>query len=310
MQSNGYIGLLENDTILMRHPKNNTHVKLYRIIALKTFQLTRNSIQGITDTTTALKFKNLSKRLLTETQRRYESYDSMIENALQNKDIKKAEKLSIEKIKIESDMKRLTSEFRKHDYLLDNPEHLLQPKTIEIYTIGGYVQSLDNLDPHIPVWVDHRSRVFDNAKILDGSHITENCIIYDNAIVKNSRIENYVRIHDDAYIESSNIKDLSEVKNSANLKNCILENSALAFENAIVENTIITTGALCRGKSKTKNTLVLDMARIQGDSDVSNCLLQGMSCLLTGTHDGLNFDEDTELESRIGEGEISNFAMR
>lgn len=310
MQSNGYIGLLENDTILMRHPKNNTHVKLYRTIALKTFQLTRSSIQGITDIDTALKFKNLAKRSLTEIENRYSSYDSMIENALKNKDSKKAEKLLIEKTKIESDMKRLTSEFRKYDYLIENPEYLTQPKTIEIYTIGGYVQSLDNLDADNPVWVDHRSRVFDNAKILDGSHISENCIIYDNAVVKNSRIENYVRIHDNAYVESSNVKDLSEVKNSANIKNCVLENSALVFENANVENSIITTGALCRGASQTKNTLVLDMSRIQGDSVVSNCLLQGMSCLLNGVHEGLNFNEETELESRIGEGEISKFPMR
>lgn len=307
MQSNGYIGLLDSDTILIKHPKKHREIRLHRIIALKTFQLKPTCIQGITDIETAKKHKQLIEKYLDSVKKTYDNFDSLIANAMEKNDNEKVKKLATEKIKCEHELNKLKSEYAKHDKLISDPDSLLNSKTIDIYTIGGYVESLDNLDPDNPVWIDHRGRVFDNAKILDNSHITENCLIFDDAVVINSRIEHYARIHDNAKIESSNIRDLVEIKNNAFVKNSVLENSSMVFENAKLDNCIMSTGTVCRGNSKIKNTIILDTSQIQGDSLVENCILENRSCLLNGEHIGVNFNETIELQSKTSEGEIPRY---
>jgi NDP-sugar pyrophosphorylase family protein len=307
MKSNGYIGLLDNDTIIIRHPKENREIKLHRVIAMRTFQISPKSIQGITDTETAQKHKKLMQRYLDTIQKAYDSFDGLISNAMEKNDAEKVKKLATEKIKCEYELNRYRSEFTKNDKLLDNPDSLIIPKTIEIYTIGGYVESLDNLDPDNPVWVDHRARVFGNAKILDGSYVTENCLVYDNAEIVNSRIENYARIHDNCRIESSHIKDLVEIKHNAVVKNSLLENASMVFEESQIDNCILNTGALCRGKSWVTNSIIIDTAQIQGDSRVTGCVLENRSCILSGTHTDSNYNENLELETRISEGEIPRY---
>lgn len=307
MKSNSYIGLLDSDTILVKHPKTQRQVKLHRVIAMKTFQLKPSNIQGINHIPTAEKHKLVMQKYLDSIQKTYDSFDSLIAAAIEKEEVEKIKKLTTEKIKCEIELNRFRSEFTKNDVLINSPDSLLLPKTIEIYTIGGYVESLDNLDPENPVWVDHRARVFDNAKILDNSLVTENCIIYDNAKIVNSRVQNYARIHDDCYIESSNIKDLTEVKNNAVVKNCLLENASMVFESANITNCILNTGALCRGNSVVKNSIVLDTSQIQGDTEVTDCILEYRSCLLSGTHNNLNISDNIELETRISEGEIPRY---
>lgn len=220
MVQNSYIGLLDKDTITIKHPITKQDVKLFRVISLKSFRL----------------------------------------------------------------------EIYNHE----NPEEpILKP--VKQFSIGGWVQSLDNLDTE-PVWVDHRVRVFDKAKIVSGSLVTENCLIFGNSVIESSRLENYCRIHGDAHVKNCKISDLTEVKGKTRIENSILKNSSMVFEDAIVENCELSVGSCIRGKAHVKFSKLTDTSQIQGDSQVSNCELSGRSVILTGVHENQNYFQDDNLK--------------
>ena len=127
---------------------------------------------------------------------------------------------------------------------------------IEKNTVGGYVQGLHNLDPEAPSWVGHRSRVFDDAKILHGSLLTESCVVFGNAEIRASRLKHYARVLDDAQIIESTLENLVEVKGSATVLKSTMCNSTMVFNNAysflivvIVMDKAITAIKISKAKS-------------------------------------------------------------
>ena len=194
-------------------------------------------------------------------------------------------------------MENLKIEEEDLDLRILNNSNILDTKTIEKHTIGGYVESLDNLDPVNPVWVDHRARVFDSAKILNGSLVTESCVIFGNAEIDASRVKHYARVHGNAKVTKSTVKDLSEIKGDAKIFNCQVGNSAMVFENATVNDTILETGSCIRGNSIVINCILKDTAQIQGDSQVTNCKLGGRAVILEGNHENETFYEDYNLKT-------------
>jgi len=180
---------------------------------------------------------------------------------------------------------------------IENNRNILDTKTVEIHTIGGYVESIDNLDPTTPVWVGHRARVFDSAKILNGSLITESAVIYGNAQVDCSRVKHYARIHGNSKVVKSTIKDLSEIKGNAQLSNCQVSNSAMIFEDAVVSDSILETGSCIRGNAVVKQTILKDASQIQGKTEVLNCKLGGRAVLLEGQYQNQSFYEDYNIKT-------------
>lgn len=297
MVQNDYIGLLDADTIIVKHPITKINVKLYRVIALKTFKLDRydsvilSELEQFEQEHASIQNEILK---LSEIQ---ENLNVVINDLTLQEEFRRVKELQQE---LETNSKHLENLYSQSEDLnlkILNNRNILDTKTIEKHTIGGYVQSLDNLDPDSPVWVDHRARVFDEAKILNGSLVTESCVIFGSSKIISSRVKHYARVHGNAQIVKSTVKDLSEVKGNAQLFNCQVGNSAMVFENANVKNTILETGSCIRGNSVVDKCILKDTAQIQGDSNVVNCKLGGRAVILDGVHTNDSFYEDYNLKT-------------
>jgi carbonic anhydrase/acetyltransferase-like protein (isoleucine patch superfamily) len=297
MVQNDYVALLDADTINVKHPITKKTIKLYRTIALKSFKLDRYDSVIISELGKLREEFELIQNEIIELQTKQENFNVVINELTLKEEFRRVKELQSE---LETNSKRLEDlliQSEDIDLKMTNKRNILDTKTIEKHTIGGYVQSLDNLDPDNPVWVDHRARVFDNAKILHGSLITESCVIYGNAEISSSRVKHYARIHGDSKVIKSMVKDLSEIKGNVKLFNCQLSNSSMVFENADVNNTILETGSCIRGNAVVNNCILKDTAQIQGKSQVTNCKLGGRAVILDGIHENQSFYEDYNLKT-------------
>lgn len=297
MVQNDYVALLDADTINVKHPITKKTIKLYRTIALKSFKLDRYDSVIISELETLSDEFELIKNEIAELESKQENLNVVINELTLKEEFRRVKELQSE---LEINVKHLEDLRIKSEDLdlkMSNNRNILDTQTIEKHTIGGYVESIDNLDTNGPVWVGHRSRVFDSAKILNGSLITESCIVFGNAEINASRIKHYARVHGNSKIVKSTIKDLSEIKGDAQLFNCQVGNSAMIFENAIVNNTVLETGSCIRGNSIVENCILKDASQIQGDSKVINCKLGGRAVILNGTYENESFYEDYNLKT-------------
>jgi carbonic anhydrase/acetyltransferase-like protein (isoleucine patch superfamily) len=223
MIHNGYVALLDQDTVNLKHPTiENKFIKLYRICALKTFKLSEFGI------------------------------------------------------------------------------------TIEKNTVGGYVEGLHNLDPDIPSWVGHRSRVFDNAKISYGSLLTESCVVFGNAEIKASRLKNYARVLGDAKVVESTLEDLVEIKDNATVVNSHMKNSTMAFNNATVQGSSLEIGSCARGDSILIDSHLTDTTQVGGTAKLINCNLLHDAKVFEGKHENITFDEEQELVYETFSGNLND----
>lgn len=297
MIENSYAGLLDSDTIVVKHPITKRDTKLYRIIALKSFRLDRfdsNTIDLIDKYET--EFSNLQIEF-DSLNNQQEDLQLTIEKLTEQGEHSKVKEHTNTLNPITKRIYELEELLTEVKFKLEHYKIVLEKRTIEIHTIGGYVQSIENLDPDCPVWVDHRARVFDNAKILNGSLITESCVIFGDAVINASRLKNYSRVHGKSEVMYSYLEGLCEVKGNAKLTRCQLSNSAMIFEDAVVDNCVLTTGTCIRGKSFVKNSILNDASQIQGESTVENCKLSGRYVVLGGEHLNESFFEDYNLKT-------------
>lgn len=297
MVQNDYVALLDADTINVKHPITKKTIKLYRTIALKSFKLDRydsaiiSELERLTE-----EFSSINSQIL-ELEDKQENLNVVINELTLKEEFRRVKELQSELKVNAKHLENLKTLAEDIELKISNNKNILDTKTIEKHTIGGYVQSIDNLDPNNPVWVDHRARVFDTAKIINGSLVTESCVIFGNAEIDASRVKHYARVHGNSKIVKSTVKDLSEIKGDAQLFNCQVGNSAMVFENAIVRNTILETGSCIRGNSIVDNCILKDASQIQGNSEVENCKLGGRSVILNGNHSNETFYEDYNLKT-------------
>jgi carbonic anhydrase/acetyltransferase-like protein (isoleucine patch superfamily) len=297
MVQNDYVGLLDVDSINVKHPITKKTVKLYRTIALKSFKLDRYDSSIISELES---FEDEHSKLYDEISQltiNQENINKVIEELRLKEEFKRVKELESE---LHSNSKRLEDlnlQLEDIDLKIENNKNILDTKTIEIHTIGGFVESLDNLDPDNPVWVDHRARVFDSAKIINGSLVTESSVIFGNAEINASRIKNYARVHGNAKVLKSTIQGLSEIKGNVKLFNCQVSNSAMIFEDSDVSNSILETGSCIRGNSIVDNSILKDASQIQGNSKVFNCKLGGRAVILEGEHQNESFYEDYNIKT-------------
>lgn len=297
MVQNDYVALLDADTISVKHPLTKKTIKLYRTIALKSFKLDRydsaiiSELEKLTE-----QFSSINNQIL-ELEDTQENLNVVINEMTLKEEFRRVKELQSELETNAKHLENLKTLAEDIELKMLNNKNILDTKTIEKHTIGGYVQTIDNLDPNNPVWVDHRARVFDTAKIINGSLVTESCVIFGNAEIDSSRVKHYARVHGNSKIVKSTVKDLSEIKGDAQLFNCQVGNSAMVFENAIVRNTILETGSCIRGNSIVDNCILKDASQIQGESEVTNCKLGGRAVILDGNHSNETFYEDYNLKT-------------
>lgn len=297
MITNSYAGLLDSDTIVIKHPITKIDTKLYRVIALKSFKLDRydtNTLDLID------KYESEYRNLKSEFDNlkiQQEDFQIVIEKLNEEGDHKKVKEHTNTLTPINRRIYELEENLNEVKFKLDHYKSIVENKMVEIHSIGGYVQSIDNLDSDNPVWIDHRSRVFDDAKILNGSLLTESSVVFGTAKVSSSRIKNYSRIHGNSEVSNSYLEGLCEVRGNAKLVGCQLSNSAMIFENAVVKNSVLSTGTCIRGNSVVTNSVLNDASQIQGESIVNNCKLSGRYVIMNGEHNNQSYFEDYNLKA-------------
>ena len=155
---------------------------------------------------------------------------------------------------------------------------------IEKHQIGGYVQSIDNIDMNTLNWVDGKSKIFDSAVIKNGTVTLHNSLVFGNAIVSDSVVANYARVYGNTVVESTLVNDLSEIRGNAKVTNSTLYNSTLIFEDAVVSNTELHTGSNIRGKTNVTDSFLYDTAEISGTAICVGCKLTGAALFKEGEH--------------------------
>lgn len=166
---------------------------------------------------------------------------------------------------------------------------------IGVHSIGGFVQSVDNIDNESPGWIENSGRVFDNAIISGGTIVSDSALVFNNAKVDSSIVSNYARISGNTNVIDSQIKDTSEIKGNASVVSSKTLNASMIFEDAQVVSSELSTGSIVRGNAKVNNSLLMDISQIQGNSVVDNCRLEGRTVLLEGHHVDQMYDTDLEL---------------
>ena len=167
---------------------------------------------------------------------------------------------------------------------------------IEKYAIGGYVQSLANIDQDTYNWVDGKSKVFDKAVISDGTYTNHNALIFGNAIVKHSRVINYARISGDTLVADTLVTDLAEIRGKSKVAGSELYNSSLIFENASANDCKLYNGANLRGTSISNGCTLYDTSEVGGSANAENCKLTGGAYFKDGIHLNEVIDRDLELK--------------
>lgn len=307
MKQNDYVALLDSDVITIKHPITKREVRLHRIIAVKSFKLDNFDFFSKQYSTSELleQYQQQHK----EAQHQYDVIRSAMEELNHTIDASLHDKDKYNKLEV-----ALSVESRKIDTLerkivqleleLDNKQ--ISSKTIRINTIGGYVQSLDNLDPSTPVWVDNRAKVFDSAKILGGSLVEDNAVIFQNAVVDASHIQGHARIHENAQVVDCCIEDLATIKGNAVLTRAIVQNSSMVFGSAHVEDSVLRVGSCIFGQAQVQNCTLTDVARISGNAHVVSCHLDGGASVNEGTISNETISKINDLRETFFEGSLAD----
>lgn len=167
---------------------------------------------------------------------------------------------------------------------------------IDRYTVGGYVESLDNLDSSVqPVWVNATAKVWGNAKITNGSYVTDSACIYDNAIVENSYVGNFAHIFGTSQVKNSVCVDGCTVKDNSKITDTIMLNQSMIYGHAVAKKSKITGGSYVFGNSIITNTVLNDYSCIGGTSIVENTTLSARASIVNRDVTNQTLEEDVEL---------------
>lgn len=133
--------------------------------------------------------------------------------------------------------------------------------TIKKGTLGGYIESDNNLSHSGTAWVHDTAKVFGDALVTDDAQIHGDTIIKDKALVEN-----------DAFVtDTAIIQDQASVSDSAIVRdNARIYNNASVYGNALIQNKTSISG----------NAQIYEHAAITGTSQVTdNALVYGKATL-------------------------------
>ena len=132
-------------------------------------------------------------------------------------------------------------------------------------TLGGFIESEDNLSQEGNCWVAEEAAVYGNAKVIENawvggsarihghSIIRENCFIAGSPLIISSEIGGHSTVREEAIIEDSSVQDYALVKGNAELHYAGVYGSSVVKDFATVTNTDIEGDACISGKVWIKN---------------------------------------------------------
>lgn len=170
--------------------------------------------------------------------------------------------------------------------------------TIDKHTTGGWVESLENVCNE-PLWINAHARVFDKAVISNDSYIDDFALIFGNAKVNGSRVQNWSRVYGDALVDDSLIKDFSEVRGNCKIISSKLFNGSKVEDNAIVKDSNLKEGAYCCDNCEVENTFMSGASTIRGNSVVRKCNLEEHAVVFEGKKENEKIVRTHDLSQRI-----------
>ena len=133
--------------------------------------------------------------------------------------------------------------------------------TIKKGTLGGYIESDNNLSHSGTAWVHDTAKVFGDALVTDDAQIHGDTIIKDKALVEN-----------DAFVtDNAIIQDHASVSDSAIVRDeARIYNNASVYDNALIQDKVSISG----------NAQIYEHTAITGTSQVTdNALVYGKATL-------------------------------
>ncbi len=301
MKQNSYLGLLDNDTIMVSHPLTGKAVKLYRVIALHAFKLHDYD------------FINSSKSFeltdkISQAKSDIERFEIRVE------DVKGADGNTLmPKHELDNLLFQAETELKIKQNELDSLLNALRKVTIDFdvkfvkqFEVGGYVESLDNVDENTPVWIANRAKVFDSAKIKNGSYISHNAVVFGNSIVDCSRVKDTARVYGNSKLYKTTMSGLSEIKDAADVQYSSLHNSSIISGNASVTYSTLKVGACIRDNSTVISSELTDTSRVLGNSKVENCVMEGSSVVKNESIQFKNMNYQSNLKAEVFDGNLSD----
>lgn len=137
----------------------------------------------------------------------------------------------------------------------DEEDNYWDPPIVEEGSLGGYIESENNLSHIGKAWIRDNAKVLGNSKVLDNAMVSENAIVRDNAMLihnatvsgnaivcEDSSVENNSSVYGDAMIlGASTICGDSDILDKSKICDSSIENSII-FDDAIIENSGIVNG--------------------------------------------------------------------
>ena len=148
------------------------------------------------------------------------------------------------------------------------------------YSIGGYIESIENLSTDDESWVGGNAKIFGGAVVTMDSLVTDDAIVYGNVVVEktyiggvNRTFSNDTSTNSNFRIHNSIFTDKSVVEGIGNslIMNVVATNSALLKRNIGVLDTVITGGSFIV-ESTVNNSKLFNVSGIKR-STISNCNL-------------------------------------
>lgn len=165
---------------------------------------------------------------------------------------------------------------------------------IERYDVGGYIESLDNIDQSEPIWINHNAKVWGNSKVKS-SLIEGNAIVFGNSIVTNSYLSDWAVVQDKAEVMNSIIVNGATIKGSAKITNSNFLNSAMAMNASIVEDSMITGGSYVFNNAVVRKCILDHYSCIGGNSNCINVHLKNRASVVNKSLSNTVLDEDEKL---------------
>lgn len=121
--------------------------------------------------------------------------------------------------------------------------------------LGGFVESMNNLDQTTEAWISNEAKVWGNSLVTNNSQISHQAEVFGDCKIVNSTIGGLSIIFGKSVIEHSTILDAAEVSNSAVYK-CIINDQSLIDHSTIKHSYI--TGHSNIGKSEIVSSGIQD----------------------------------------------------
>jgi len=300
MKKNDYIGLLESDSILIKDPtnqevnRNRSERRLFRVIALKSFQVKLGDIGPTNNYVFDLYHNHLRSKIS-----KHNSLIVQCTSQLESLNNNSTDSKLIQQIENELGTLTYYKENLERELLKYTPQQNIK-FTIPIHQIGGYVENLDWFDANNPSWVAKFAMIFNGATCLN-SYITDRAIISGNPIIENSWIMNSSSIKHGSRVSNSILSNMAEVSDISNVSQSQLVDFVRVFDSASISNTLITNGAFARKNSNIENSVITDTSHAEEDSQVNNSLLCDNYVAKNGRYDNGTFSQTVDLKETVSE---------